>query len=102
MKLFKQAFAFALTLILFAYSLCYTIPVLAYNKDEHNAIMRQVLFKDRNTGLEKNTSPKNNKHNKEVEALELACYLAIDQYNGNGESELKSLKQFGVKRWSVS
>ena len=63
----------------------------AFNRHDHDKYMIDVLFK-----LFKNVE---NDHSieKEIQALESASYLCIDQYNGNGESDLVFLEQYGVK-----
>ena len=63
----------------------------AYEKDEHNKMMCDVLFKNFKT-IENDKDVAD-----EIKALEYASYLAIDQFNGNGQSELDYLKNYGVK-----
>ncbi len=93
MKRIKQYTALLLTVILVICSFTKTESyVCAYNSKEHNSIMRQVLFKDRNSKLADSSSD-----NEDVSDLERACYLTIDQYNGNGAEELAALKLHGVK-----
>ena len=63
----------------------------ASDRDVHDGYMLQVLFG-------KNFSEENysEKELQGIEALEAASYLAVDQYNGNGTEELKTLSDYRV------
>ncbi len=63
----------------------------ASDRDVHDGYMLQVLFG-------KNFSEENysEKELQGIEALEAASYLAVDQYNGNGTEELKTLSDYCV------
>ncbi|MBE5807202.1 MAG: hypothetical protein E7317_02555 [Clostridiales bacterium] len=61
------------------------IPVLAHDKTKHNEELEYVLFRDRHYA---DSHPITGAI---VKRLEDASYLAIDQYNGNGTTELSNL-----------
>ena len=63
----------------------------ASDRDVHDGYMLQELFG-------KNFSGENytEKELQGIEALEAASYLAVDQYNGNGTEELKTLSDYRV------
>lgn len=63
----------------------------AYERKDHDKYMLDVLFK--NFKEVKNDSSITD----EIEALECASYLTIDQFNGNGQKDLDFLNQYGVK-----
>lgn len=63
----------------------------AYERDDHDAYMSDVLFK--NFKEVKNDSRIAN----EIKALECASYLVIDQFNNNGQKDLDFLLDYGVK-----
>ena len=66
--------------------LCCSMPVSAWEGDEHDACLRKVLFGS------------NRVHNTDVlDAINDASYLAIDQFNGNGDSQLRELRELGIK-----
>lgn len=93
MKHIKRVITILLTAVL-CFSL--TTSVYAFNRDEHDKYMLDVLFKSfKNVENDKSISD-------EIEALECASYLTIDQYNGNGENDLSYLKQYGVKELPTS
>lgn len=80
------------TILLAAVLIVLSIPsVSAYSRTEHDEIMCDVLFKNFKV-VENDKSVSDI-----IEALECASYLAIDQYNGNGQSDLDYLKNYGVK-----
>ena len=88
MKHIKRVLTILLTAVL-----CFTLTtsVYAFNREEHDKYMLDVLFKSfKNVENDKSIS-------KEIEALECASYLTIDQYNGNGEKDLSFLQQYKVK-----
>lgn len=63
----------------------------AFERKDHDTYMTEVLFKnfkDVNSDLD---------NADEIEALECACYLAIDQFNGYGQGDLNILADYGVK-----
>ena len=79
--------------ILIAAVLCcnMAVPADAFSRKEHDKQLSEVLFK---TFCE----PDNDNELKDkAYALKCAAYLAIDQYNGNGNTELDFLKNFGVE-----
>lgn len=63
----------------------------AFERKDHDKYMVEVLFK--------NFLETENKQSiqDEIEALESASYLAIDQFNGNGQKDLDNLATYGVK-----
>ena len=68
------------------------LTVHASNRKEHDEYMVKVLFK--NFLSEKDQE---DKFENEIWALSSASYLAIDQFNGNGQSDLTYLSEYGVK-----
>lgn len=64
--------------------------VYAFERKDHDKYMIEVLFK--------NFLEAENKADiqDEIAALESASYLAIDQFNGNGQKDLDILKAYGV------
>ena len=78
----KQIISFLLSLIL-----CFSVlsPVIAHEREEHDADIEYVLFGNR---AYKNTHPADKKI---IQAIEDAVYLCIDQYNGDGKKELSNL-----------
>ena len=88
MKRFKKLSAVLLALIL----LLSDIPtVRAYERDEHDRMTEDVLFKNFKV-IDNDPSVLG-----EINALESAAYLTIDQFNANGQGDLTALKTFGVK-----
>lgn len=88
MKHTKRFFSLLIISVIFLTSIT---PVYAFDRDKHNKYMLDVLFKDfKNVDIDTNAKD-------EIEALESASYLTIDQYNGHGDSDLFTLKQYGVK-----
>lgn len=90
MKKAKRIVALLLSIILF-------IPLsatssFAYNQDEHDRILNDILFPLKEHDLKNNPASKS-----AIEALECACYLSIDQFNSNGKTELTTLANYGVK-----
>lgn len=63
----------------------------ASDRDVHDGYMLQVFFGK--NFIEENYSEK---ELKSINALEAASYLAVDQYNGNGAEELKTLSDYRV------
>lgn len=64
--------------------------IYAYERKDHDKYMREVLFKNF-------LQPENKESIKDdIEALESASYLTIDQYNGNGQNDLDKLVAYGV------
>ena len=64
--------------------------VYASERKEHDKYMCDVLFKNF-------LQPENKiSIQDEIEALECASYLAIDQFNGNGQKDLDKLVAYGV------
>ena len=60
-------------------------PAFAHDREEHDQELEYVLFRDR---YYSDTHPTTGKT---IERIEDAAYLAIDQYNGSGTTELKNL-----------
>ena len=60
-------------------------PALAHDRDEHDEELEYVLFRDR---YYSDTHPTTGKI---IQRIEDASYLAIDQFNGSGTTELKNL-----------
>lgn len=81
-------FCLMLILALIGYSFTKTY---AFERKDHDKYMVRVLFKN---FLETDNKPS---IHDEIEALENASYLAIDQFNGNGQSDLDELSAYGVK-----
>lgn len=74
-------------------ALVFTLPVKteAYERDEHDKLMLDVLFKhfkefDNDKSIQD-----------EIKAIECACYLTIDQFNESGQKALNTLNDYGVK-----
>lgn len=63
----------------------------AYERDDHDEYMLEVLFKNFKE-VENDPSIQD-----EIEALECASYLVIDQFNNNGQKDLDFLLTYGVK-----
>ena len=63
----------------------------AYERDDHDEYMLEVLFKNFRE-VENDPSIQD-----EIKALECASYLAIDQFNNNGQKDLDFLLTYGVK-----
>lgn len=74
-------------------ALVFSIPIKAegYERDGHDKLMLDVLFKNFKE-IDNDKSVK-----QEVEALECACYLTIDQFNESGQKALDTLHTYGVK-----
>lgn len=64
----------------------------AFDADEHDSYMSQVLFGDEAFADSKSTKIQNY-----VKMFEYASYLSIDQFNGNGQDKLTFLKKQKVK-----
>ena len=88
MKHTKRFFSLLIISVIFLTSIT---PVYAFDRDKHDKYMLDVLFKDFKN-VENDSNAKD-----EIEALEVASYLTIDQYNGHGDRDLMILKQYGVK-----
>ncbi len=63
----------------------------AYERDEHDEYMLEVLFKNFKE-IENDSSVK-----EQIKALECASYLVIDQFNNNGQKDLEFLIDYGVE-----
>ena len=63
----------------------------AFERKDHDKYMVDVLFKN---FLETDNRPS---IQDEIAALESASYLAVDQFNGNGQKDLDNLAAYGVK-----
>lgn len=85
-----KRFAPLLCIALFLMSLL-IIPSKAFNAEEHDRKMEDVLFKNFKN-QENDFSIQD-----ELKAIEYASYLAIDQFNNNGQDKLDYLNQFGVR-----
>lgn len=74
--------------ILLLITMCVSsVRTYAYDRVGHDKALEKVLF-----GNEKYSSDKDESIIKAVKALKCASYLAIDQYNGKGEEDIKFLK----------
>jgi len=73
--------------LLIAVLLSTEIPAYAYDAAEHNLHLESVLF-----GPNKAVTTLSPKAQNALKALEYASYLALDQYNGKGNTELTYLK----------
>lgn len=63
----------------------------AYERDGHDKLMLEVLFKYfKEIDNDKTVQD-------EIEAIECACYLTIDQFNESGQKALDTLNAYGVK-----
>ena len=67
-------------------------PISAYERDGHDKCMNDVLFYHFKEDPEHDPKTKN-----ELKVLSSACYLAIDQFNNNGQHDLDALHAYGVK-----
>lgn len=69
------------------------IPVQtsAFERKDHDKYMSEVLFKNFKV-IDNDPEVQD-----EIDALESACYLMIDQFNGNGQKDLDILINYGVK-----
>ncbi len=66
-------------------------PSFAFERKDHDKYMISVLFKN---FLEVDNKPE---IKDEIEALECASYLCVDQFNGNGQKDLDYLNAYGVR-----
>lgn len=81
-----------ITLLCIIFVLGNTLKVsYAYERNEHDACMLEVLFKNFKE-VENDKGIRN-----EIKALECASYLAIDQFNNSGQKDLEFLLSYGVK-----
>lgn len=87
----KKRYLFSL-IVIATITLMFSVPVVAYDAEEHNDYMEKVLFGDTNFEDSKSQNVKN-----KIEMLESASYLCIDQDRGEGKSELQFLKKQKVK-----
>lgn len=70
---------------------CLPLPkAYAFDSNVHDKYMQDVLFKN---FLQPENKPE---IQDEIEALECASYLALDQFNGNGQEKLDNLASYGV------
>ena len=88
MKLIKRIVSIILISVLLVINIT---PASAFNRNEHDRYMSDVLFKDFKN-VENDVNIKD-----DIKALEAASYLTIDQYNGNGNNDLLMLNEYGVK-----
>ena len=63
---------------------------LAHDRAEHDTILDSIMFGD--------LSRLSNSWSEKIEALHSASFIAIDQFNGNGQSDLDVLKDYGVSK----
>ena len=88
MKRLKRFSAVLLALVL----LLSDVPTVnAFSRDKHDKMTEEILFK--NFKIIENDPDILD----EIEALESAAYLTIDQFNNEGQDSLDILKDFGVK-----
>ena len=89
MKHIKKFSAVLLALVL----LLSDIPIVrAYERKDHDQMTEDVLFKNFKV-IDNDLACLD-----EINAIECAAYLAIDQFNENGQGDLNVLKAFGVKK----
>lgn len=88
MKLAKRIVPFICILALVFSS---SIRTEAYERDEHDKLMLEVLFKHFKE-VDKDKSVQD-----EIKAIECACYLTIDQFNESGQKALDTLNAYGVQ-----
>lgn len=67
------------------------IPGSAHERKQHDEIMMNVLFRKYEYAREDSMVQN------ELDVLTSACYLAIDQFNSYGQSDLDALINYGVK-----
>lgn len=67
------------------------LPCSAHEKEEHYKELKKVLFPVDYVIPQKSVTIQN-----KIKGIEAASYLALDQFNGNGEAELKQLHNLGV------
>ena len=77
MKLIKRIVSIILISVLLVINIT---PASAFNRNEHDRYMNDVLFKDFKN-VENDVNIKD-----DIKALEAASYLTKDQYNGNGNN----------------
>ena len=76
--------------------LCQSVLIIGYDGDEHDRILEQVLLGEY---MSINSLPEEGKN--AVKALEEASALVLDQFNGNNQNDLDSLRK-KVKKLPVS
>lgn len=76
---------FFILLFVAAFFIMAVVPAMAHDRTAHDEELEYVLFRDRHYA---DTHPNTGKI---IKRIEDASYLAIDQYNGNGASELSNL-----------
>ena len=81
-NILKQFFAIFISFIMCVSCIS---PAYAHDREQHDEDIEYVLFGNRDY---KKTHPLDANN---IQAIEDAVYLCIDQYNGNGEKELKNL-----------
>lgn len=69
-------------------------PAGAYGRDKHNNDIESVLFNANN--------PQDPSASEIITALQYAVFLAVDQYNGSGSTELEWLRSIGVDKLPLS
>ena len=74
-----------ISLLLSLVLLITAVPAFAHDREKHDEELEYVLFRDR---FYSDTHPDTGKI---IKRIEDAAYLSIDQYNGNGETELSNL-----------
>jgi len=85
----KQIGIFLIVLVVFICAL--PITGSAHERKEHDEIMLNVLFRKYEYACE------DSKVQNDLDAITSACYLAIDQFNSYGQSDLEKLINYGVK-----
>ncbi len=71
--------------------ICIVQPANAYESEDHNKLMSEILFgKDNYKDTIKSMQPNNYKN---IVMLENASYLCIDQFNDNGQDKLDNLRE---------
>lgn len=89
----SRIIAVVLSVILLSFSF---VRTSAFSREDHDKYMNNVLFKSFKI-IENDKSVAD-----EIEALECASYLTIDQFNGGGQNELDTLKKYDVGSIPVS
>ncbi len=87
-KLFNQLTLLLCLILLLMNS---AMPVNAFERKDHDKYMEQVLFKNFKE-IDNDPTVQN-----EIDVLESAAYLNIDQFNGSGQKDLDVLIKYGVK-----
>ena len=85
---FKQSVALLYVILLLVNA---AIPANAFERKDHDEYMKQVMFKGFKN-IDNDSTVQD-----EINVLECAAYLSVDQFNGSGQSDLDILLRYGVK-----